>query len=421
MTGTLTPLDLAALAAGSILLLALLAALGRLALAARRHATRAQAVTIGLLIPAAMGLAMSASTSYRYAGVHLGITDVSERMALCGVAEAGIIALTLHSWGAKSKGSALLAYGFVGAQAIPAFEVSGGAGGIVRIVLGPIMLALMLHRLLGLEVKFSGEKSTGLLASLGRELRERLVARLGIGRRGPDSAAIARSRAADRAVRLASGRKLTRRAAGRLAEAIDAAQHGLEPADAACAEAAIVARVARRKSVADLHGLALQHVWSTTVVSAPVSLAEAAETPDAEIAGPDTTGDTTPPGALVVSGWTGARPSVHRRARMAPRALRTARVQPPARTVAEQPKTVRRTTEADASEQEPAPPSQGGKKRPSVRPAVIALRAAHPDMPTDTIAEILAVSERTVSRYLPPKKTAIEQSNGHLMAFTGRK
>ena len=59
-------------------------------------------------------------------------------------------------------------------------------------------------------------QSNGLLASIGREIRERLTARLGIGRRGADSAEIARSRAADRAVRLATRRRWGRRAFDRL-------------------------------------------------------------------------------------------------------------------------------------------------------------------------------------------------------------
>lgn len=224
---------------------------------------RARVVTIGLCVPAAMALAMSASTSYRFAGERLAITDMSERMALCGAAEAAIIALTLHSWGTRSKASAWLAYLFVAVQAMPAFAVSGGTGGIVRTVLGPVLLALMLHKLLGLEMRFSGSQSTGLLASVGREIRERLTARLGIGRRGADSAEIARSRAADRAVSLASRRRLGARAAVRLAVAIDAAQHGLGERDAAAAEASVVARVVRRKSVAGLHGIEARHVWAT--------------------------------------------------------------------------------------------------------------------------------------------------------------
>lgn len=238
--------------------------------------TRAKVVTWALSVPAAMSLAMSASTSYRFAAGTLGITDFAERMSLCATAEAAIVGLTLHAWGTKSKASAWLAYGFVGVQAVPAFEVSGGLGGIVRIVLGPVMLALMLHKLLGIETKLSGKQSTGLLASAGREIRERITARLGIGRRGADSAEIARSRAADRAVALASGRRLGRRAAARLAVAVDAAQHGLGEREAAVAEASVVARVVRRKSVAGLHGIDARHVWSTSAASASAGASRSA-------------------------------------------------------------------------------------------------------------------------------------------------
>ncbi|HTJ39486.1 MAG TPA: HTH domain-containing protein [Dactylosporangium sp.] len=242
--------------------------------------TRAKIVTWALAVPASMALGLSASTSYRFAAERLDITDLAERLALCATVEAAIIALTLHSWGARSKASAWLAYGFVAVQAVPAFAVSGGLGGIFRVAAGPVLLALMLHKLLGLEMKFSGEKSQGLLASAGREIRERLTARLGIGQRGADSAAIARSRAADRAVALASKRSLGKRAAVRLAVAIDAAQHGLNETDAAAAEASIVARIVRRKSVAALHGLDARHAWlaSAAATDAATDAASTADT-----------------------------------------------------------------------------------------------------------------------------------------------
>lgn len=236
--------------------------------------TRTQAATAGLLVPATLSLFMSADTSYRFLGTALAITESVERAALCGVAEAAIIALTVYSWATRSKGAAYLAYAAVLVQGIPAFYVSGQVGGPVRVVLGPVLLAVLLHLLLGLELRMSGEKSNGLFASVLRELRERLTAFLGIGRRGADSAAIARSRAADRAVDLADrvaaakpgGRRHSRLSA-RLAEAIDAARHGLSPADAADAEALIVARVVRRKSVRSLAEIKARHDWATSLVS----------------------------------------------------------------------------------------------------------------------------------------------------------
>jgi len=388
-------------AVGAVVLLVLGS---RVAKAARR-ASSARIATMGLVVPAAMGLAMSASTSYRYFGVHLDVTDVPDRLAMCGVAEAAIIALTLHSWKTKSKGSAWLAYFFVAAQSIPAFEVSGGAGGVVRIVLGPLMLALMLHKMLGIEAKLSGSVSTGLFASAGRELRERIVSRLGIGRRGADSAEIARNRAGDKAVRLATKKKCNRRSYDRLAAAIDAAQYGLDADAAAAAERAIVTRIVRKKSVMDLRGIEGGHVWATTTVSARLTAPQ-------EIVEPDSTPDSSAPVEPVISGWSGPRVSGRRRPRRAPRTLRPARVQQAPQTAPERPEPALEPVRVDTVEPEPAAPSQGGKRRPSVRPAVIALRAQNPDMPTDTIAEILGVAERTVTRHLSAKEHLIEQANG---------
>jgi hypothetical protein len=235
---------------------------------------RTRAATVGLLAPAALALGMSADTSYRYLGQVLLITGHAERAFLCGVAEAAIIALTVYAWATRTKGPAYLAYAAVLVQAIPAFQVSGAAGGPVRVVLGPVLLAVLLHLLLGLELRMSGRKPDGLLASALREVRERLTAYLGIGRRGADSAAIARSRAADRAVdlvdRVAAARPggwTHRRLSARLAAAIDAARHGLSSAEADRAEAAIVARVVRRKSVTGLASIDARHDWTTALAS----------------------------------------------------------------------------------------------------------------------------------------------------------
>lgn len=263
--------------------------------------SRTRAATFGLLVPAGLALAMSADTSFRFLEQTLGITDHTERLVLCGVAEAAIVALTIYAWATHSRGIAYLTYTVVLVQAIPAFEVSGATGGPVRVALGPVLLAVLLHLLLGLELRMSGRKSDGLLARAGRELRERLTAFLGIGRRGEDSAAIARSRAADRAVDLSDklvaattawGRARVR---ARLADAIDAARHGLEPEEAERAEAAIVARVVRRKSVDHLAEIKSRHDWT-------VSLARDTGTRDAS---PVVSAPVSPVPALVPGGTTG--------------------------------------------------------------------------------------------------------------------
>jgi hypothetical protein len=218
---------------------------------------------------------MSADTSYRFMDTALQISDETERMILCGVAESAIVALTVYAWATRTKGPAYLAYLLVLAQGVPAFAISGSIGGPVRFIFGSVLLAVLLHLLLGLELRMSGAKSDGLLAKALRELKERLTASLGIGRRGDDSAAIARSRAADRAVALADRVAAARtewgrnRLSARLAEQIDAARHGLTPEQAERAEAAIVARVVRRKSAASLARINARHDWSLSLVPAP--------------------------------------------------------------------------------------------------------------------------------------------------------
>lgn len=233
---------------------------------------RTRAATLGLLVPAILALGMSANTSYRFLGQTLQITEPAEQALLCGVAEAAIVALTIYAWATRTKGPAYLAYVAVLVQGIPAFQVGGAAGGPMRVTLGPVLLAVMLHLLLGLELRMSGSQAEGIIGAALRELRERVTAYLGIGRRGADSAAIARSRAADRAVDLADtvaaaqpGTRKHNRRAAHLAAALDAARHGLAAAEADEAEAAIVSRVVRRKSVAGLATIATRHDWTATL------------------------------------------------------------------------------------------------------------------------------------------------------------
>lgn len=285
----------------------------------------------------------------------------------------------------------------------------------MRTVLGPILLAYLLHKLLGVETKFSGEQSTGLFAQLGRELRERLTATLGIGRRGEDSAEIARSRASDRAVKLATGGKWRRRSHDRLGKAIDAAQHGLDATDAAEAEAeaAIVARIVRRNSVTALRRLDAQHVWSTTPVSPAVSIVEMIEPAAEEIAEPDTTPDIQTPAEPVISGWSGPRVSGRRvsgrrRSHRTPRTLRPARAQQVPQTAAQQPEAIPATL---APESRPTA-MQAPKTRVDTKVVVPAMRAAYPSMTTDEIADKVGVTEHTVRRYLPAKDDRLEHANG---------
>ncbi|MBD0739868.1 hypothetical protein [Streptomyces sp. CBMA29] len=228
--------------------------------------SKERAATAGLALPALIALGMSANTSYRYVGEHLGITVVTERGLLTGVAELAVVALVLHAWATKTKASLLFSYGLIALQAIPAFSVSGGGGGVMRVALGPVLAGVLLHFLLSLDA-LHAPKPDGFLNRVWAEIRDRIVSRLGLGARGADSAAIARSRATDKAVRLAdelsrvtADRKAARLSV-RLSKAVDAAQHGLEGAEAAKAEVRFVERLKRRKSVAGLAAIDGDHEW----------------------------------------------------------------------------------------------------------------------------------------------------------------
>jgi hypothetical protein len=233
--------------------------------------SRKAVATASLIVPAAMALGLSADTSFRFLGAVLGVVNPAERGFLTGTAEAAVIALTLYSWAASARAAAWIAYAVVLVQSVPAFKVSGGYGGVVRTALGPVLLVVLLHLLLGLELKMSKLKTSGLVTAAGREIRERLVSYLGIGRRGADSAAIARSRAADRAVALVDrtaaapeGSRRRARLSARLASSIDAARYGLDAPAARAAEAAVVARVVRRKSVNGLATISVSYDWAGT-------------------------------------------------------------------------------------------------------------------------------------------------------------
>lgn len=230
---------------------------------------RTRLAGFGLAVPGLMALGMSANTSYRFLGDRLGVVAHAERLALAGTAETAIIALSVYAWATKSNGPARLALGAVLVQAVPAYSISGGIGGTVRVAIGPLLLAVLLHLLLGLEVRAGGQRPDSLTRAAVREFRERLTAWLGIGRRGADSAEIARSRAADRAVTLAGrvaaarpGSRAHARYAGRLAACVDLARLRLDPGDADRVERTIVARIIRRKSVDALARIEARHRWT---------------------------------------------------------------------------------------------------------------------------------------------------------------
>lgn len=212
----------------------------------------------GMGLVVILGFGLSADTSIVFAEARLHM--VAPWTLTVGLALEGIVlGLTLYSWAFEDKGTARAAYLLVFAQAIGAFEVVrfqhediGTAA--VRIV-GPVMLAYGLHKLLGLEAKLGKIeiKSDGMLARLWADQKNRIESRLGIGARGADAEAISRSNAADKFVHLNSvgkPRHMTERMYRRaLVKAGRAALHGLEGFERQLAEAHLVDRIAYEKGM----------------------------------------------------------------------------------------------------------------------------------------------------------------------------
>jgi hypothetical protein len=207
----------------------------------RKPADKAKRRTItgflgmGLVVTA--GLALSTNTSARFAQKRLHM-ESPLHVTVGLVLEAIVLGLSLYAWAFNDRGSTRTAYVLVLAQAIGAFEVvrqehEDLGTALVRIV-GPVMLAYGLHKLLGLEAKLGKIeiRSDSLIARWWRDRIKRLESRLGIGSRGADAQAISRRNAQDKLIALATLGKpwyLPQRAYEKaLMRAGDAAFHGLD-------------------------------------------------------------------------------------------------------------------------------------------------------------------------------------------------
>lgn len=162
---------------------------------------------MGLVVVA--GLALSTNTSARFAEKRLHM-ESPLNMTVGLVLEAIVLGLSLYAWAFNDKGATRAAYLLVFAQAVGAIEVvrqehEDIGTALVRIV-GPVMLAYGLHKLLGLEAKLGKIeiKSDGLLARWWRDRLNRLESRFGIGSRGADAQDISRRNAQDKVIALAT-------------------------------------------------------------------------------------------------------------------------------------------------------------------------------------------------------------------------
>ncbi|MFI5820269.1 hypothetical protein ACIA8I_14275 [Streptomyces rishiriensis] len=276
----------------------------------RRRGTRPQkrlggpAVKVAAL--AALGCtAYSADTSWRFAADYLDMAGTAERAGMFAAAELALFATALMArQNLATQGApglpGTLVWVITGVQVIPAYAESGPVGGTVRAFVGPVMAAMLWHLAMGIELRLRtpGAASHGLIAVLGREVRERLLSRLGIGARDRDAAQITRDRATTRAVALAarlaertpeqqrsrSGRRLTRR----LSKAVGRASVGTDTRQ----RAQLLDQLAARRHALALATVPLPSPWSpvhSTATAATVPSHPASKAP-VPVAGPDESG-----------------------------------------------------------------------------------------------------------------------------------
>ncbi|MEU6349213.1 hypothetical protein ABZ896_07785 [Streptomyces sp. NPDC047072] len=263
----------------------LVAAVGVLALvlagwSIRRNRTRAggpRAATPAVWVAALAALnctAYSADTSWRFAADYLDIAGTVERAMMFSAAELALFATALMArQNLKTQGAPGLPGGVVwvitGVQVIPAYAESGTVGGTVRAFVGPVMAAVLWHLAMGIELRLHKPDATsqGLLATLGREVRERLLSRLGVATRNRDAAQITKDRATRRAVALASqlagmpeeerekgrGSRITRR----LQSALARSGVGTDPAQ----RRALLEQLAARRHATELATVVLPSPW----------------------------------------------------------------------------------------------------------------------------------------------------------------
>ncbi|MDQ1039666.1 hypothetical protein QFZ75_006082 [Streptomyces sp. V3I8] len=270
---------LAAAAAGGVLLAVLAVVLRSL----RRTPA---AVTVAALAALAC-TGYSADTSWRFAEHQLGMTSGGERAAMFAAAELGLFACALMARqnlrgpsGAPGT-PGVLVWLITGVQVIPAYSESGFVGGTVRAVVGPVLAAMLWHLAMGIELRHSrpDAESGSLSAVLAREVRERLLSRLGLAVRDRSAEQISRDRATVKAVALAAklsqmkpGARGRARVALRLSVAVGKAQAGASQDQ----RTKLLDLLAARRHAASLATIDLPSPWQP--VPEPAAVLPAPET-----------------------------------------------------------------------------------------------------------------------------------------------
>lgn len=279
---------------------------------------------VGFYTVAFMSMLVSVDTSWRFFGDVLGITDTRERVVMFAVLEVALIACgygmraNVHRTG-RPGAPRLIAWVLCGLAGYMAWQLSGVAAGIGRVALGPALGLVMLHLALGIEIRTGLHKATT-WARIGRELRERLLSRLGLSDDARDALARTRDRAARRVARLTLGRFVPCRSA-RVARALRASNVAHDPA----ARTRMLAELAAIRHAADLATLDQPSPWQPTttgpaVFSGPPVNTDPGRSVNGPVntAGPVPNGETTPGRDRAArSNQTGRKPAAVGRRRLA--------------------------------------------------------------------------------------------------------
>ncbi|MFE1577532.1 hypothetical protein [Streptomyces fradiae] len=227
---------------------------------------------------AALGCtAYSADTSWRFAADYLDMGSTVERAFMFATAELALFATALMArqnlnGPARAPGvPGVLVWVLTGVQIIPAYAEFGLVGGTVRAFVGPVMAAMLWHLAMGIELRHRTPQaaSRGLAAVLVRQMRERLLARLGIADQDADAARLIRERALSDAVTLIlraesmtdkqRGTLRGRRLSDRLHEALERAAVDGDPLQ----DELLLRKLATRKQALGLATVALPPRWHT--------------------------------------------------------------------------------------------------------------------------------------------------------------
>ncbi len=157
-------------------------------------------LTGGCYAVALATIPVSVNTSYRFFEEVMRITDRTELVGMAFVMEMALVMCGAGmAYSVKRFGDPgafrLVVWSICGFAGWTALHMSTSLGeALGRVVLGPVLGAIMLHLALGL-VRRTHHHRTGTLARVGRELRERALSRLGLA----DDARTAAQRIRDRA------------------------------------------------------------------------------------------------------------------------------------------------------------------------------------------------------------------------------